>query len=108
MHDLMPLHFLSLIERLVANYQFPKSQYHLVLPFYIGIVLPLAELSNTSYIPLMLIGATGFEPATSASRTLRSDQAELRPVGCLTGVELQAFPVFIGKRQENPFPCGRG
>ncbi len=29
---------------------------------------------------LGLIGATGFEPATSASRTLRSSQAELRPV----------------------------
>ncbi len=28
------------------------------------------------------IGATGFEPATSASRTLRSSQAELRPVLC--------------------------
>ena len=30
------------------------------------------------------IGATGFEPATSASRTLRSSQAELRPVNGTT------------------------
>ena len=30
------------------------------------------------------IGATGFEPATSASRTQRSSQAELRPVKELT------------------------
>ena len=29
---------------------------------------------------LRSLGATGFEPATSASRTLRSSQAELRPV----------------------------
>ena len=29
---------------------------------------------------VVLIGATGFEPATSASRTQRSIQAELRPV----------------------------
>ena len=27
----------------------------------------------------LLVGATGFEPAASASRTLRSIQAELRP-----------------------------
>ena len=28
---------------------------------------------------MKMVGATGFEPATSASRTQRSSQAELRP-----------------------------
>jgi hypothetical protein len=31
-----------------------------------------------------LFGATGFEPATSRSRTVRSSQTELRPVVCVS------------------------
>ncbi len=43
-----------------------------------GLLSPLYTL--LLYCREAAIGATGFEPATSASRTLRSSQAELRPV----------------------------
>jgi hypothetical protein len=32
-----------------------------------------------------MVGARGFEPPTSASRTLRANQAALRPVGIIIG-----------------------
>ncbi len=48
------------------------------------------------------LGATGFEPATSASRTLRSSQAELRPVIGLLAVEISHLRVCDSR---NSFRC---
>ena len=44
------------------------------------------------------IGTTGFEPATSASQTRRSNQAELRPVSTKGRAHGHL-------REESPSPC---
>ncbi len=42
-----------------------------------------------------MVGARGFEPPTSASRTLRANQAALRPASLIIG----AFDYFGKKHQ---------
>ncbi len=37
---------------------------------------------------IRLVGARGFEPPTSASRTLRANLAALRPVGFIIGLTI--------------------
>src|SRR5262245_15077201 len=62
-------------------------------------------------LPLHQIGLTGFEPATSWSRTKRSSQAELQPVCQCEGIvsislrKSTALPEPFGGRTRGP---GRG
>src|SRR5437764_521251 len=42
---------------------------------------PKARCNFLQILVLGLVGARGFEPPTSRTRTVRSSQAELRPVG---------------------------
>ena len=55
--------------------------------------------------PLFVVGATGFEPATSCSQSKRSSRAELRPEGraYVQLTETQRFPIKnIGSALWNP------
>ncbi len=47
----------------------------------------------------ILVGARGFEPPTSASRTLRANQAALRPVSDIIG-EFNLYCKLLGELGE--------
>ena len=48
---------------------------------------------------MKMVGATGFEPATSASRTQRSSQAELRPDVLTDLANAMTLSVYLILRQ---------
>src|SRR5262245_29703860 len=55
-----------------------------------------------------MVGVTGFEPATPASRTQCSSQAELHPVQCSADVRLGGVTQALPKEKLAPGPATNG